>query len=151
RWLVASGFTGTYQTYGVRIEPSARIYALWEHENAYTDTLGTLQTARDFATGRASGGVKLSYPVAWSVTASLAPYFGVYGDYYFNSDSVGAPAAAAIPFIVLDGFSARAVAGLTVTFGNGAQLAVGGERSGIGGNFALWTYKARASVPFGAR
>jgi hypothetical protein len=103
RWLVASGLTGTYQTYGIRIEPSARIYALWEHENAYTDTLGTLQTARDFATGRASGGVKVSYPVAWSATTSLAPYFGVYGDYYFNSDSAGAPAAAAIPFIVIDG------------------------------------------------
>jgi hypothetical protein len=151
RWLVASGLTGTYQTYGVRIEPSARVYALWEHENAYTDTLGTLQTARDFATGRASGGVKLSYPVAWSATTSLAPYFGVYGDYYFNSDSAGAPAAAAIPFIVMDGWSARAVGGLTATFGNGAQLAVGAERSGIGGNFALWTYKARASLPFGAR
>jgi hypothetical protein len=151
RRLVASGLTGTYQTYGIRVEPSARVYALWEHENAYTDTLGTLQTARDFATGRASGGVKLSYPVAWSATISFAPYFGVYGDYYFNSDSAGAPAAAAIPFIVLDGWSARAVGGLTATFDNGAQLAVGGERSGIGGNFSLWTYRARASVPFGAR
>ncbi len=151
RWLVTSGLTGTYQTYGVRIEPSARVYALWEHESAYTDTLGTLQTARDFATGRASGGVRLSYPLAWSATTSLAPYFGVYGDYYFNSDSAGAPAAAAIPFIVMDGWSARAVGGLTATFGNGAQLAVGGERSGIGGNFSLWTYKARAAIPFGAR
>jgi hypothetical protein len=151
RWLVTSGVTGNYQTYGVRIEPSARVYALWEHESAYTDTLGTLQTARDFATGRASGGVKLFYPVAWTATTSLAPYFGIYGDYYFNSDSAGAPAVAAIPFIVLDGWSARAVGGLTATFGNGAQIAVGGERSGIGGNFALWTYRARASLPFGAQ
>jgi hypothetical protein len=41
------------------------------------------------------------------------------------------------------------VGGLAVKFGNGAQIAVGGERSGIGGNFAFWTYRARASVPFG--
>ena len=27
---------------------------------------------------------------------------------------------------------------------------VGGERGGIGGHFGLWTYRARASVPFGA-
>jgi hypothetical protein len=151
RWLVTSGLTGTYNSYGVQIEPSARVYALWERENAYTDTLGTLQGARDFSTGRASGGVKLSYPVAWSATASLAPYVGIYGDYYFNSDSAGVPAGGAIPFIVFDGWSARAVGGLTAKFGNGAQIAVGGERSGIGGNFGLWTYRARASVPFGAR
>ena len=154
RWLVTSGVTGTYSSYGVRIEPSARIYALWERENAYTDTLGTLQGARDFSTGRASGGVKFSYPIVWSATTALAPYLGLYGDYYFNSDSAGtlAAVAASIPAnIILDGWSARAVGGLTATFSNGAQIAVGGERSGIGGNFALWTYRARASVPFGAQ
>jgi hypothetical protein len=47
RLLVTSGLTGTYMAYGIEIEPSARVYALWERENAYTDTLGTLQTARD--------------------------------------------------------------------------------------------------------
>jgi len=151
RWLITSGLTGIYNSFGVRIEPSARVYALWEHENAYTDTLGTLQTARDFSTGRASGGVKLSYPVPWSAAATVAPYVGLYGDYYFNSDTAGAPAAGAIPFIVLDGWSARAVGGLTAQFSNGAQVAIGGERSGIGGNFGLWTYRARASLPFGAQ
>jgi uncharacterized repeat protein (TIGR01451 family) len=151
RWLVTGGLTGIYNSFGVRIEPSARVYALWEHENAYTDTLGTLQTARDFSTGRASGGVKLSYPVPWSAAATVAPYVGLYGDYYFNSDTAGAPAVGAIPFIVLDGWSTRAVGGLTAQFGNGAQVAIGGERSGIGGNFGLWTYRARASMPFGAQ
>ena len=43
------------------IEPPARVYALWENENAYTDSLGTLQTARTFKTGRGSGGMKMSY------------------------------------------------------------------------------------------
>jgi hypothetical protein len=40
---------------------------------------------------------------------------------------------------------------IAARFGNGAQIAIGGERGGIGGNFALWTYRARASVPFGAQ
>ena len=151
RWLVTSGLTGTYIVYGAQIEPSARVYALWEHENAYTNSLGTLQAARDFSTGRASGGVKLSYPVGWSATATIAPYVGIYGDYYFNADSAGAPAAGAIPFIVLDGWSARAIGGLTASFTNGAQISVGGERGGIGNNFTLWTYRARASVPFAAQ
>jgi Bacterial Ig-like domain (group 3)/Autotransporter beta-domain/Immunoglobulin I-set domain len=154
RWMVTTGLTGTYSSYGLQIEPSARVYALWEHENAYTDTLGTLQTARDFATGRASGGVRLSYPVSWSATTVLVPYVGLYGDYYFNSDSAGAAAAAAatIPSnLILDGWSARATGGVTARFGNGAQVAIGVERAGIGGSFGLWTYRARASVPFGAQ
>jgi hypothetical protein len=153
RWLVSSGLTGTYQSMGLQIEPSARIYALWEHENAYRDTLGTLQNDRNFATGRASGGVKLSYPVAWTSSATLAPYVGLYGDYYFNSDNVTLIAAApAIPVLnVFDGFSARAIGGVAAKFNNGAQVAIGGERSGIGGSFGLWTYRARASVPFGAQ
>jgi hypothetical protein len=153
RWLVSSGLTGTYQSYGVQIEPFARVYALWERENAYTDTLGTLQAQRNFSTGRASGGVKLAYPVAWTSTVALAPYVGLYGDYYFNTDDAALLAVApAIPVTtVLDGWSARAIGGVAAKFANGAQVAVGGERSGIGGNFSIWTYRARASVPFGAQ
>ncbi|MBR1194803.1 DUF11 domain-containing protein [Bradyrhizobium sp. AUGA SZCCT0240] len=151
RWLVTSGLTGTYSSYGFQIEPSARVYALWEHENAYTDTLGTLQAARDFSTGRASAGTKLAYPVAWSGATVLTPYVGLYGDYYFKSDSVALVTPGALPFVVLDGWSARAVGGVTARFDNGAQLAIGGERSGLGGSFGLWTYRARASLPFGAR
>ena len=153
RQSLANHSRGDRDSYGSvsMLEPSVRVYALREHENAYTDTLGTLQTARDFSTGRASGGVKLAYPVAWSATTIVIPYVGLYGDYYFNSDSAGAPAPGAIPFIVLDGWSARAIGGLTAKFDNGAQLAIGAERSGIGGSFALWTYRARASLPFGAQ
>ncbi|WP_159450493.1 Ig-like domain repeat protein [Bradyrhizobium mercantei] len=153
RWLASGGVTGNYRAYGFMIEPSARVYALWEHENAYTDSLGTLQTARDFATGRASGGVKVAYPIAWSPTAEFAPYAGLYGDYYFNRDNAAAPIAApAVPTqFVLDGWSARATAGIAARFGDGAQVALGAERGGIGGQFALWTYRVRASVPFGAQ
>jgi hypothetical protein len=56
-------------------EPSARIYALWKHQNAYTDSLGTHQADRDFATGRASGGMKLTYPLAWTESIALAPAY----------------------------------------------------------------------------
>jgi hypothetical protein len=45
-------------------EPSARVYALWESEKAYTDSLGTAQAERNFTSGRASGGAKVSYPIA---------------------------------------------------------------------------------------
>ena len=151
RWLVSGGLTGRYETYGLMIEPSARIYALWEHENAYTDTLGTLQSARDFSTGRASGGLKLAYPMMWSSVA-IAPYVGLYGDYYFNSDTAAVPAAslATVSAAILDGWSARAAGGANLKFTNGAQISIGAERGGLGSSSgaALWTYRARASVPF---
>lgn len=63
-----------------------------------------------------------------------------------------AAAAAALPAnLFLSGWSARAVGGLAARFGNGGQISIGGERSGIGGNFGLWTYRARASVPIAAQ
>jgi hypothetical protein len=150
RWMVSSGLTGTYQGFGLMIEPSARIYALWEHENAYTDSLGTQQAERDFSTGRASAGVKVAYPIPWSSTVALAPYLGLYGDYYFNSDNATAALAqSGLPgAVVLEGFSARAVGGVTAKFANGGQIALGTEYSGIGGNASIWIYRARASVPF---
>ena len=150
RWMVSSGLTGTYQGFGLMFEPSARIYALWEHENAYTDSLGTPQAERDFTTGRASAGVKVAYPVPWSSTIALAPYLGLYGDYYFNSDNATAALAqSGLPgAVVLEGFSARAIGGVTAKFANGGQIALGTEFSGIGGNACIWIYRARASVPF---
>ena len=156
RLLASGGLTGSYQSFGFNIEPSARVFALWEHEDAYTDTLGTLQAARDFSTGRASGGVKVAYPIAWTPTTRISPYAGLYGDYYFNQDnaalvSLTAPTVPIPAIYVLDGWSARAVIGVTEQFAGGAQVTVGGERSGIGGNFALWTFRARASVPFTAQ
>lgn len=154
RLLASGGFTGTYQTFGVQLEPSARLYALWEHEDAYTDTLGTQQAAANFFTGRASAGAKVSYPFAWSPTAQIAPYAGLYSDYYFNSTDASAVLAAASaipPVFVFDGWSARAIGGVAAQFANGAVVAVGGERGGIGGGFALWTYRARASIPIVAQ
>ena len=153
RVYLASGLTGTYESRGFLIEPSARLYALWEHENSYVDTLGTQQASLDLSTGRASGGVKVAYPIAWlSNAAEISPYLGLYGDYYFNGTTGAAlPGAVIPPVFVLDGWSARATGGVTARFANGGQVSIGGERSGIGGNFALWTYRARASLPFSAQ
>ena len=152
RLLVTGGVTGTYERFGFMIEPSARVYALREHENAYTDTLGTAQAARDFSTGRASTGVKLAYPFAWTSTVMLLPYAGIYGDYYFNTDNIAIVGAGALPVApAFAGLSARTDVGIAAQFAGGGQLTVGGERSGLGGNFGLWTYRARASVPFGAQ
>jgi Autotransporter beta-domain/Subtilase family len=145
RWLVTGGFTGSYGWRAVLLEPSARVFALWEHENAYTDSLGTLQTERNFATGRASGGVKVSYPLAWSSTTNVAPYLGLYGDYYFSRDDATIVGLTTVP--LLQGWSGRATGGVAMTFGHGA-LSAGGEYGGIGSDFHIWTWRARGTVAF---
>jgi outer membrane autotransporter protein len=136
----------------LEIEPSAKIYALWEQENAYTDSLGTRQADRNFFTSRTSAGVKVSYPWLSSATMALTPYAGFYTDYYFTGDSaaavalVGAQPIVSAPFF--QGWSVRATSGMAARFGNGAIVAIGAELGGIGGNLKGWTFSGRVSVPF---
>ncbi len=146
RWLLTGGLTGTFHWQALVFEPSARAFALWEHENAYTDNLGTLQTARNFSTGRASAGAKVIYPFAWTSTINLAPYVGLYGDYYFSQDDAATAGLTTVP--LLQGWSARATAGVAMTFGRSAQLSAGGEYGGIGGDFQIWTWQVRGSLAF---
>lgn len=146
RWLVTGGLTGTYEWQAFVLEPSARVYALWEHESAYTDSLGTLQPDRNFSTGRASAGGKVTYPFAWSSTVNLAPYVGLYGDYYFSMDDAATAGLTTVP--LLQGWSARATAGLAMAFSDSALLSLGGEYGGIGGDTHIWTWRVRGSVPF---
>jgi hypothetical protein len=145
RWLTTGGLTGTYNWRAFVLEPSARVFALWEHENAYTDSLGTLQTARNFSTGRASAGVKVIYPLAWWSAANLAPYVGLYGDYYFSSDDAAIVALTTVP--LLQGWSARVIAGVAMTFARGT-LSAGGEYGGIGSDNHIWTWRVRGSMAF---
>ncbi|WP_155413334.1 autotransporter outer membrane beta-barrel domain-containing protein, partial [Rhodopseudomonas palustris] len=152
RWLLSGGLTGTTEAFGFAIEPSAKVYALWERQNAYVDSLGTPQAQREFFTGRASAGLKVSYPWLYSATLTLSPYAGVNADYYFLGDNAetitlaGATPLASVP--LLDGWSARVTGGLAARFGNGAAVALGGEMGGLGGTVQIWTLRGRASVPF---
>jgi hypothetical protein len=147
RWLVNGGITGTYPWQQFVLEPSARVYAIWEHENAFTDSLGTFQAARNFETGRASTGVKAIYPFAWtSSTVALSPYAGLYADYYFSKDDAQTAGLTTVP--LLQGFSARATGGVAASFAGGATLGAGGEFGGIGSATHIWTWTARGRIPF---
>ncbi|MGE4254461.1 MAG: IPT/TIG domain-containing protein [Xanthobacteraceae bacterium] len=150
RWFVSGGLTGTYKTVqGMEIEPSARVYALWESESGCVDNLGIQHPDRNFSTGRASAGAKFAYPWLWSSGTTLTPYVGVYGDYYFNKDdavALGAPFL--LPAEHVDGFAGRFTSGLALSFAGGPRLSVGGEIGGIGNDFLHWSVRARGAVPF---
>ncbi len=151
RGLASGGVTGTYTWAGLAFEPSVRAYALWEREGAYTDSLGTLQAAHQFDTGRGSGGLKVSFPFPTGV-GTLAPYAGLYGDYYFSKDNAAAtalPPTATLPtMLLLQGGGVRATGGVTATFIGGPQLSVGGEYSEVGSSTHIWTFRMRGNVPF---
>jgi hypothetical protein len=149
RWLVSGGLTGTYRSSAFIFEPSARVFALWENEDAYVDNLGTAQDARDFSTGRASAGLKVGYPMAWSHAITVVPYAGAYADYYFSSDNA---AALTIPVLLpeefVDGAAARVVSGVVVTAEDGTRLALDGELGGLGNDFETWTARGSFATPF---
>jgi Autotransporter beta-domain/Bacterial Ig-like domain (group 3)/IPT/TIG domain len=148
RWFASSGVTGTFDWAATVFEPSARVYMLWETENAYTDSLGTLQASHTFDTGRGSAGMKVSHDFATEFGA-FVPYVGLYGDYYFSKDDANttvAPAVTTVP--LLQGGAARATGGVAVRFGGGAQVEVGGEYSGLGQDTRIWNLKLHGSVPF---
>jgi Bacterial Ig-like domain (group 3)/Autotransporter beta-domain len=152
RWIASAALVGSIKTAsGFEVEPSARVYGLWEHEDAYTDTLGVTQADRDFSSGRASAGAKVGYGWRWSATTLIFPYVGGYADYYFNNDNAVLPAGA--PFLLptqfVQGWSARVTSGVGVAFSSGPQFSIGGEVGGLGSNqFTTWTVRGRAAVPF---
>lgn len=146
RWLGSGGLTGDYRLWRAIFEPSLRVYALTEHEGAWTDSLGILQDARTFSIGRASTGGKLSYPLPAVADLRIAPYIGFYGDYRFSSDN--APPVAA-PYVgIKDGWSGRATAGISATGRSGTTVSLGAELGGLGAGYDLWSVNARALWPF---
>ncbi len=146
RWLGAGGLTGTYRFVGWMLEPSARIYTLWERDSAFTDTLGTAQAARSFSESRVSTGTKVLYPWLVGTGVSVSPYVGAYGDFRFSTDTA-LPVAA--PFVgIKDGWSARVTSGLAFTWRNNAVLSLGGELGGLGAGYEIWSANARVMWPF---
>jgi hypothetical protein len=129
------------------LEPSARVFALWEHDNAFTDSLGTAQPAHNFETGRASAGMKAVYPLAWTTSVvALSPYAGLYADYYFSRDDAQTTGLTTVP--LLQGWSARLTGGVTASFAGGATLGAGGEFGGIGSANHIWVWTVRGRLPF---
>jgi outer membrane autotransporter protein len=146
RWLGSGGFTGDYRWAGFLLQPSARIYTLWENDTAFTDSLGTQQAARNFSASRVSVGDKVSYPLQASPTLRVAPYLGLYTDYRFSSDNA---LPVGIPYVgIQNGFSERVTAGATLTSRGGPSLSLSGELGGIGAGYDLWSANARVDWPF---
>jgi hypothetical protein len=146
RWLGSGGLTGDYRFAAFVLEPSTRIYVLQEAENTWTDSLGTMQAARNFSESLVSSGGKVSYP--WQAAGmQISPYLGSYSDYRFSSNNA---LPVDVPFVGLkDGWSARATTGVTFAASRGGpSLTLGGELGGLGAGYDIWSANARVNWPF---
>ena len=142
RWLGSTGLTGRYQLAAFIAEPSLKVFALREHQEAWTDSLGTLQASRDFWAGRVSAGGRLIRPWQASADLTVSPYVGAYADWYFSTDNA---LPAGQPLVGLaDGWSGRVTGGVAVAQRGGGLLSLGGEYGGLGANYKIWTANARA-------
>lgn len=143
RWLLSTGINGTYDIGGYVVEPSADVFALWESQGNYIDTLGGLHDSRDFSTGRVALGGKVTAP-HW--VEGLMPYLGLYADWRFASDDA---VVADVPDTGIgDGWSARVTGGFSMRVLTAGSLSLGGEYGGIGADYSVWTGTARLTVPF---
>ncbi len=147
-WLGSGGFTGTYRWNLFVLQPSVRIITAWERDGAWNDSFGNTQTAMSFSAGRVSTGDEISYPLQASPNLNVAPYVGLYGDYYFATHP--ATVLSGVPFIgIADGWSGRLTAGAMFTNGRvGPSLSLGGELGGLGAGYKTWTLSAQAMLPF---
>jgi hypothetical protein len=146
RWLASTGLTGTYKVNVYTIEPSAKVYALWESENAWTDSLGTAQASRNFSAGRTALGAKIGRSFEASNGWTVTPNAGLYGDWRFQTDNAlptGTPVAN-----IGTGWSGRVTAGLAAKAARGCMVSLDGEYGGLGANYKIWTGNVRASIPF---
>ena len=126
RWLASTGLTGSHRFGALIVEPSTKVFALWERQSEWTDSLGALQAEHDFSAGRVATGGRLIVP--WQATAdlTLSSDAGLYGDWRFGTDNA---VPAGQPLVGIgNGWSGRVTGGLSATKTGGHALTRGRVR-----------------------
>jgi hypothetical protein len=146
RWIVSTGLTGTKRFGNWLIEPSVKLYMLWERDQAWTDSLGATQDAHNFSSGRVSVGSKIAHSFKLDGDAALVPSVGLYADNTFMSDDAlptGQPT-----FSLKNGWAARVTTGVNYFTPGGASLGLTGELGGLGSNYKIWSGMVSGALPF---
>ncbi len=145
RWLASGELSGSHKAGGFVWTPSARVFAAWEDQGAYTDSAASAHAAQRVLLGRVSGGLNLAYPWMAPNGATVTPSLGAYADYGFGRTS---PASSGSTLASPGGVSGRVTAGLAVRNVRHATLSLGGALGGLGSTYLTWSADARAAVPF---
>lgn len=145
RWMFMTRLSGNHVIGNWTLTPSVAATALQEEQDAYTDSLGTAHSKFSFSSGRADVGLEAAYAIRLSHDRMLAPYAGLYADYYFGSNE-GDETVSELG--IGDGWAARPTAGLRV-MGNDWAIDLGGELGNLGGEGAqFWTGRLNGRLQF---
>ena len=137
RFIITSGIRGDFQLgENLTVSPSARVFALWEGQEGWTDSLATDHAARSFANGTASGGLTFSGLGMQLGEMDLKPYLGLFADYRFDSETSTASLVG------------RVSAGMSVGLSVSASLNIGGELGGLGSEQTTWSLNGGISGGF---
>lgn len=139
RVLVSGGLNGMFDLAGFEVRPSARLYALWESQEAWTDSLAGDHDEREFLTARISlgGAVSRALPIGDGV--ALVSSIGAYADYQGTWDSAAGDSTA---------LSGRVTAGVAIDAGGSASVGVDGEIRGLGTDMPAWGVTGRVGGSF---
>lgn len=139
RWLVTSGLTGDFELgENLTVSPSARVSALWENQEGWTDSLATAHAAKSFSDGTASGGVTFSGKWLLLEDMTFLPYFGLFADYRFDNSGG----------TTTTGLEGRVRAGVRLNVSAGAAIDIGGELGGLFSPQRTWSLNAGVSGGF---
>ncbi|MGL4405734.1 MAG: autotransporter outer membrane beta-barrel domain-containing protein, partial [Notoacmeibacter sp.] len=143
RFMASVGVTGSTQFGAFTIEPSLKASSLWQSQNAYTDSVGTMQAARSFNTSQIAAGLKASTTIDLSDGKSFSPYAAVTADWRYSSGDTTATLKA------MDNLSASFNAGFNAKVNANTTLNLDGTVSGLGlDDFKIWSIKAKLGVGF---
>jgi outer membrane autotransporter protein len=143
RVIAAGGITGQTKFGDIMLEPSLRATAVWENQEGYTDSVGTLYGKRSFNFGKIAAGLKASRTFTLDAGRSVTPYAGVAADYRFSGGDTTATLEA------LDDFSLSLNAGLNAKLNSSTSLGLDGTVSGLGlDDILIWSLRARLGVDF---
>lgn len=146
RWLASTALTGQHQLGDFTIEPTINAQAIWEHQQAWTDSLGGVHAARDAASGRIALGGRVKAPSTDLGDLTLTPYVGFYGDWHFAGADVLPSGVDEIG--LAKGWSGRVVGGVDLVSSGAGSLGLSGEYGGLGSDYGRWTANIRAGWSF---
>jgi outer membrane autotransporter protein len=131
RWLVMANLKGTYWDFRpVRLTPNLMLQYVTEHQEAFTDSTGARVGSQNVSLGRLELGGEVGYRHEFADGMIVDPYLSFHGIWDF--DHVGTLAISPTVSVKQDDLRARAGAGVTVSFGNGAHAQLGVAYDGIG-------------------
>ncbi|WP_246018262.1 autotransporter outer membrane beta-barrel domain-containing protein [Pelagibacterium montanilacus] len=140
RAIVATALTGSIPVGTIELEPSVSLLVVREWQPGWEDSEGEAHDGREVSAETVALGGRLVSPEALN-GMGVTVYAGAYGiwDHARDGRADGASTAA---------WSARLTSGVSMSLGEGGQIALDGQYDGLGSDTHTWSARAALSQAF---